>query len=547
MASSVKHRPLITSAVLVETSLGSFVVDLYGADCPTATAEFVNLCRSKYFNGCIATEVVPENVMIFAHPSDVIQKQTFTSLVGLGTSSSAGRDVKNTLVSEKALRSNEMREEWRRMRDHTLQLCRGSLHTAPDTGAQKSMVGDWKLRFVALPAHEASGSIRCSGLLLLEVPRQVEKCSEDVDLSWRMRLIFTLSNRHLDYLEGSFMVLGEVREGRNVIEKMRGASYQKQSSASGITARPLRLIRIKHTTVLPTLGTDAFSDVCREGVKPGREEAVLQSFLMATGCFRHWASVLDVGAANKGLMSLLRNAGLESVGSSKNEGASTPVATWRDFFLLHDGPHQAHTNADYAKAFRSKYSADGRTVEGKSGKDDSIISVEYNPHYHGDFLSSDDDGDDGSDQKGGVECRRERADRRRAELRLQQDKLNETRALTLNLLDGIADVSGELKPQGNVLFVCKLNPFTTSEGLKMCFSQFGEIKSVEVLQDRKTGNSLCYGFVEFAEEEACFRAFQKMDNALIDDRRIHVDFSQSVSKLWADRQREVRKRARSHN
>lgn len=25
-----------------------------------------------------------------------------------------------------------------------------------------------------------------------------------------------------------------------------------------------------------------------------------------------------------------------------------------------------------------------------------------------------------------------------------------------------------------------------------------------------------------------------MDNALIDDRRIHVDFSQSVSKLWKD-------------
>ena len=32
--------------------------------------------------------------------------------------------------------------------------------------------------------------------------------------------------------------------------------------------------------------------------------------------------------------------------------------------------------------------------------------------------------------------------------------------------------------------------------------------------------------------EACTQAYFKMDGALIDDRRIKVDFSQSVSKLW---------------
>merc|ERR1711973_596129 len=36
-------------------------------------------------------------------------------------------------------------------------------------------------------------------------------------------------------------------------------------------------------------------------------------------------------------------------------------------------------------------------------------------------------------------------------------------------------------------------------------------------------------FVEFDCPEACERAYFKMDNVLIDDRRIHVDFSQSVS------------------
>ena len=33
----------------------------------------------------------------------------------------------------------------------------------------------------------------------------------------------------------------------------------------------------------------------------------------------------------------------------------------------------------------------------------------------------------------------------------------------------------------------------------------------------------------------------QMDNALIDDRRIHVDFSQSVSKLWSQYRRKDQK------
>lgn len=33
------------------------------------------------------------------------------------------------------------------------------------------------------------------------------------------------------------------------------------------------------------------------------------------------------------------------------------------------------------------------------------------------------------------------------------------------------------------------------------------------------------------KEEDCEKAYFKMDNVLIDDRRIHVDFSQSVAKI----------------
>ncbi|TVU32258.1 hypothetical protein EJB05_23982, partial [Eragrostis curvula] len=48
----------------------------------------------------------------------------------------------------------------------------------------------------------------------------------------------------------------------------------------------------------------------------------------------------------------------------------------------------------------------------------------------------------------------------------------------------------------------------------------------------KTSYSLCYAFIEFETKEACVRAFKTMGNCLIDDRRIQVDFSQSVSKMW---------------
>ncbi|ONK66492.1 uncharacterized protein A4U43_C06F8760 [Asparagus officinalis] len=97
----------------------------------------------------------------------------------------------------------------------------------------------------------------------------------------------------------------------------------------------------------------------------------------------------------------------------------------------------------------------------------------------------------------------------------------------------IGDIpDAEIKPPENVLFVCKLNPVTQDEDLFTIFSRFGTVTSADIIRDYKTGDSLCYAFIEFETNEACERAFFKMDNVLIDDRRIHVDFSQSVSKLW---------------
>merc|ERR1712038_1816479 len=108
------------------------------------------------------------------------------------------------------------------------------------------------------------------------------------------------------------------------------------------------------------------------------------------------------------------------------------------------------------------------------------------------------------------------------------DKEAKARATILEMVGDLPDA--DVAPPENVLFVCKLNPVTADEDLEIIFSRFGKVESCEVIRDKKTGDSLQYAFVEFDCKEACERAYFKMDNVLIDDRRIHVDFSQSVSK-----------------
>jgi len=88
------------------------------------------------------------------------------------------------------------------------------------------------------------------------------------------------------------------------------------------------------------------------------------------------------------------------------------------------------------------------------------------------------------------------------------------------VLEMVGDIGhADMKPPENVLFVCKLNPLTDENGLHIIFSRFGPCK-VNIIKDASTGESLCYGFVEFEQKHMCERAYFKMENALIDDRFI---------------------------
>ena len=102
----------------------------------------------------------------------------------------------------------------------------------------------------------------------------------------------------------------------------------------------------------------------------------------------------------------------------------------------------------------------------------------------------------------------------------------------------------EVTAPENILFVAKLNPATQDEDLELIFSRFGKILSCEVIRDKQTGDSLQYAFIEFEKREACEMAYFKMQDVLIDDKRIKVDFSQSTSKIfsaWRDDENRRRK------
>lgn len=126
----------------------------------------------------------------------------------------------------------------------------------------------------------------------------------------------------------------------------------------------------------------------------------------------------------------------------------------------------------------------------------------------------------------------------------RREREAQAQALTLEMMGDLP--FAEVKPPENVLFVCKLNPVTVDSDLELIFSRFGKILSCEIIRDRKTGDSLQYAFIEFEDKISCETAYFKMQGVLIDDRRIHVDFSQSVSRLSEMWRTETNQKRRKH-
>jgi peptidyl-prolyl cis-trans isomerase-like 4 len=167
-------------SILIETSLGEIVVDLFTEKCYRSSMNFVKLCKLKYFNFHLVSSVEKDFIA----------------------------QVTNGL-------NREQESVW------------------GITQGKKSNLFKPEIKF----EHRKKGYI---GFLTSK--------AGDLNVA-ASQFYFTLTDSHLDYLDGHQAIFGEVAEGMEILDQINVAICDDDK-------RPFRDIRIKHTIVLD----DPFDD-----------------------------------------------------------------------------------------------------------------------------------------------------------------------------------------------------------------------------------------------------------------------------------------------
>jgi cold-inducible RNA-binding protein len=79
------------------------------------------------------------------------------------------------------------------------------------------------------------------------------------------------------------------------------------------------------------------------------------------------------------------------------------------------------------------------------------------------------------------------------------------------------------------MFVGNLSFATTESDLREAFEQFGTVESVAIINDRDTGRSKGFGFVEMNEEDAN-KAIAKMNGSDLNGRALTVNEARPMVK-----------------
>jgi len=72
------------------------------------------------------------------------------------------------------------------------------------------------------------------------------------------------------------------------------------------------------------------------------------------------------------------------------------------------------------------------------------------------------------------------------------------------------------------LYVGNMSYDTTEDTLRALFAGVGEVESVNIITDRRSGQSKGFGFVEMATEEDAQAAISQLNGTTLDDRQITV-------------------------
>ena len=72
------------------------------------------------------------------------------------------------------------------------------------------------------------------------------------------------------------------------------------------------------------------------------------------------------------------------------------------------------------------------------------------------------------------------------------------------------------------IYVSNLSFNVQDEDLREFFTPFGEVTSAKVINDRETGKSRGFGFVEMSDDAAAAKAINELNGGSVDGRTIRV-------------------------
>lgn len=75
------------------------------------------------------------------------------------------------------------------------------------------------------------------------------------------------------------------------------------------------------------------------------------------------------------------------------------------------------------------------------------------------------------------------------------------------------------------LYVGNLSYDTTEDGLRTAFEQSGTVVEVAMIKDRDTGRMKGFAFVTMSSAEEAQKAIQSMNEKMLDDRELKVNFA----------------------
>jgi RNA recognition motif-containing protein len=80
------------------------------------------------------------------------------------------------------------------------------------------------------------------------------------------------------------------------------------------------------------------------------------------------------------------------------------------------------------------------------------------------------------------------------------------------------------------IYVGNLSFNTSSSALETLFAQHGEVKRAQVINDRETGRSRGFGFVEMASAENAQAAISSLNGHSLDGRNLTVNLAKERSR-----------------